>query len=273
MSHCQSIRIFINQKPFRFSDSRQTGRSIKEQAGISLCRVLFTRDNPKGKHNWGSHRPKKDIIENDEAVILHNGQRFKTIESKREVIVKVNLEEYEFCDPLVTGREIKELAGIELSDVLFRNEPDEDEVVPNDTKIKLKRGDCFYSAPPANYGLTHFTTEDVGCDQFECLPQPNGWTFLRVLGFKVPNGYTQDKVSLLLKIPPGFPDAAPDMFWVTPHLKTASGAVPQGTSHEAILGEQWQRFSWHLRPGAWRPGISTLRDFMRCVYARFDKRN
>ena len=273
MNHCQPTRVFINHKPFSFSDPRQTGRSIKEQAGIPLCTVLFTRDQSCVKHSQGNQRRRKDIIENDEVVILRNGQNFKTAEKKRAVTVKINLEEFVFCDPLVTGRELKELAGIELTDVLFRNEPDEDEIIPNDTEVKLKPKDCFYSAPPADYGFYSFSPADVGCNQFECLPQPNGWTFLRVREFQIPKGYTQDKISLLLKIPSGFPDAAPDMFWITPHLKTTSGAVPQGTSYETILGEQWQRFSWHLRPGAWRPGISTLRDFMRSIYARFDKRN
>jgi hypothetical protein len=38
---------------------------------------------------------------------------------------------------------------------------------------------------------------------------------------------------------------------------------------ENLLGMDWQRFSWHLTPGAWKPGVSTLRDFMRCIAARF----
>ena len=41
------------------------------------------------------------------------------------------------------------------------------------------------------------------------------------------------------------------------------------TGLENILGRDWQRFSWHLAGGAWKPGVSTLRDFLRCIAARF----
>jgi hypothetical protein len=63
------------------------------------------------------------------------------------------------------------------------------------------------------------------------------------------------------------------MFWLSPQIRTPSGVVPHGTSIETVLGTPWQRFSWHLKPGAWRPGLSTLRDYMRCVRTRLERRN
>jgi hypothetical protein len=58
------------------------------------------------------------------------------------------------------------------------------------------------------------------------------------------------------------------MFWVHPAVKTAAGTLPRATCIESLLGKEWQRFSWHLAGGAWQPGTSTLRDFMRCIAAR-----
>jgi hypothetical protein len=189
------------------------------------------------------------------------------------VTVKINGNEYDFADPHQTGRSIKERASIPLTDVLFLDRPHEDEVIADDTKINLKRDDCFHSAPPANYGGLPLDAADVGSDQFEVVKQADGWTFLIVSGYVLPEGYSPSNVRLLVKLAPTFPDAAPDMFWLTPHIRTAAGAAPQGTSTETLLDEQWQRFSWHLLPGAWRPGRSTLRDYMRCVRARLEKRN
>jgi hypothetical protein len=96
-----------------------------------------------------------------------------------------------------------------------------------------------------------------------------GWFFLVVSDYMLPTGYTPNRVQLLLKLPPTFPDAAPDMFWVCPEVKAPSGNLPRSTSTEQLLGQGWQRFSWHLVPGAWKSGVSSLRDYMRCIAARF----
>jgi hypothetical protein len=190
-----------------------------------------------------------------------------------QVHVFINRQKYEFDSPEQTGRTLKERAGIALTDVLFLDRPHEDEVIGNDAKITLKDGEHFHSGPPANYGHVSVDAAAVGAAKVEVLSQPDGWTFVIVSDYTLPNGYQPVSVRLLVKLAPTFPDAAPDMFWVFPALHTATGAVPQGASMEPVLSEQWQRFSWHLNPGSWRPGVSTLRDFMRCVRSRFEKGN
>jgi hypothetical protein len=189
------------------------------------------------------------------------------------VTVTINRKPFEFADPHQTGRSLKERASIPLSDVLFRHRVKEDEVITDDAKVTLECGDCFHSAPPANYGAPQTATADIGFERFESKPQPDGWTFLIVPDYPLPEGLSPQSVRLLVKLPPAFPDAAPDMFWLSPQIRTRTGVAPQGTSIETVLGTPWQRFSWHLNPGAWRPGISTLRDYMRCVRARLEKRN
>jgi hypothetical protein len=52
-------------------------------------------------------------------------------------------------------------------------------------------------------------------------------------------------------------------------VKAPSGNLPRATCNERLLGKDWQRYSWHLAPGAWQLGVSSLRDFLRCVAARF----
>jgi hypothetical protein len=100
-------------------------------------------------------------------------------------------------------------------------------------------------------------------------PEAGGWQFFVISDFELPRGFEPNRVELLVKLPPGFPDAAPDMFWVHPAVRTSAGNVPRSTSTERLLGKNWQRFSWHLAAGAWKPGVSEFRDFLRCIYSRF----
>lgn len=188
-----------------------------------------------------------------------------------EIHVFINKNKFELSTPLQTGASLKHLAGIPLQDVLFLQSRGDDEVIANDTKITLKNGSHLHSQPPADYGFGQADLGEAGIDS-SCAAihaQPNGWSFLVISGYKLPEGFNQQLIDLLIKLPPAFPDAQPDMFWIHPAVKTASGTLPRATSTENLLGKDWQRFSWHLNRGAWQPGISTLRDYMRCITARF----
>lgn len=278
MPSTQAVNVFINSDKYFFDSTEQSGQSIKEAASIPLDHPLFTGHGRYDQHGIcgeDRHTHSKDHIEipNDQAVTLKNGQQFWSGDQMVNIRVTINNKIYHFDSTVQTGQSLKERADIDLNDVLFKSQSDEDEVIPNEVEVTLRCGDCFHSSPPANYGSTELTPSDVGCDKYESIPQPGGWTFLVIPEFRLPNGYSHQSTQLLVKLPPGFPDAAPDMFWVSPQIRTKVGSVPQGTSFESLLGQQWQRFSWHLTPGSWRPGISTLRDFMRCIRARFERRN
>jgi hypothetical protein len=185
--------------------------------------------------------------------------------------VFINKRKFELDDPVQTGASLKRLAGIPLQDVLFLQSRGDDQVIGNDSKITLKNGDHLHSQPPADYGLGEADLWEAGidCSRATIHPQPEGWSFLVISGYQLPGGFQPGGVDLLVKLPPAFPDAKPDMFWVHPAVKTSAGTLPRATSTENLLGKDWQRFSWHLAAGAWQPGMSTLRDFMRCIAARF----
>jgi hypothetical protein len=270
MNNAHSIHIFINRTKHEVPQADQTGRSLKELGGIPLGDVLF-RQQPG----------EDEVITNDAHVTLKEGDHFHSsppanygAPEKHSIHIFINRTKYEVVQADQNGQSLKELGGISLGDVLFLQQPGEDKVIRNDTHIAVKDGDHFHSSPPADYGSVAVTVEGwVPAEGPTQLRQPDGWTFLMFERFSIPPDYTPASVRLLVKLPPGFPDAAPDMFWVQPPVCLAGGAVPAGTTMETVLGEPWQRFSWHLQPGSWRPGISELRDFMRCVRARFERRN
>lgn len=193
------------------------------------------------------------------------------MEHEHPVHVFINKKRYEFKHHVQTGAGLKEAAGIPLSDVLFLQRHGEDEVIPNDTKVTLKDGEHFHSQPPADYGWGAASLAEAGLPEGRAVVHagPSGWQHLVISDFPLPQGFVPERVELLVKLPPGFPDSAPDMFWVHPAVRTRAGTVPRSTSIEQLMGKNWQRFSWHLAAGAWKPGVSDLRDFLRCVRARF----
>jgi len=264
--------IFINGNKYELLNPTVTGRALKELAGVPLKDTLFLQ------------QPHEDqVIPNDATITLKDGAHLHSQPPADyggpptgvPIHIFINRHKRELINPTVTGRALKELDHIPLTDTLFLEQPHEDEVIANDMTVTLRNGAHLHSEPPADYGAPATAQMEAlpeSLRKARVLPQPNGWTFV-VFDYPVGEGYRPGAVELLVKLPPQFPDAAPDMFWVKPAVMTASGAAPRGTSSEALLGEMWQRFSWHLKPGAWQLGVSDLRDFMRCVRARFERKD
>ena len=87
--------------------------------------------------------------------------------------------------------------------------------------------------------------------------------------FQLPAGYEPAVADVLIRLPPGFPDASPDMWWCDPPVRiAATGAYPVGgDAMEVIIGKTWQRFSRHLSPGAWRPGRDSIATYLSLILA------
>jgi hypothetical protein len=257
-SEAHRIQIFINGNKFEIEQADQTGASLKRLAAIPLHDVLLL------ERAGGD-----ETIDDDKKIVVKNGERFRS--ERRLIHIFINKKEFEIDDPDQTGASLKNLAGISLNDVLFLQRPGEDEVIANGTKIVVKNGEHFHSQPPANYGLGVAILERAGLspDRAQLHAEQGGWTFLVISDFELPAGFEPNHVEILVKLPPGFPDAAPDMFWIYPAVKAPNGSLPRSTTGERLLGKNWQRFSWHLAAGSWKPGVSDLRDFLRCIRSRF----
>ena len=99
----------------------------------------------------------------------------------------------------------------------------------------------------------HAITQD-GSSVLVVLPQ-----------FKLPEGFSPQAVDLLLVLPFGFPETQPDMFWVDPRV-LLHGQPPQATElQQPFLDRSWQRFSRHLGPGAWKPGVDNLQSWLSMI--------
>jgi len=68
------------------------------------------------------------------------------------------------------------------------------------------------------------------------------------------------RVTLALEVPPSYPAAQIDMFYVFPGLRlTTGGALPNTEVIETILGQPFQRWSRHRGQGAaWKAEIDNV---------------
>ena len=95
----------------------------------------------------------------------------------------------------------------------------------------------------------------------------NGMTCVVFEGWRLPEGYTRPSADLLVRLPAGFPDIAPDMWWFDPEIVRIDGAtIPQTQLVESYVGRAtWQRWSRHFNPGQWRSGIDSLETFLGLI--------
>ena len=94
--------------------------------------------------------------------------------------------------------------------------------------------------------------------------------------YYLPSGrYCKDKTKLLFSIPAGYPNTAPDDFFVDGDLRLKNGGNPLGfnqgpnsSSGLAPMAGDWGWFSWHAK--VWRPaatieGGDNLLTFLRSI--------
>ena len=88
-----------------------------------------------------------------------------------------------------------------------------------------------------------------------------GRRWLLIYAFQVPMGYAgQRRVTLALEVPPNYPAAQIDMFYVFPSLRLSTGGGLPNTEHvETILGQAFQRWSRHRgQNAAWKAEVDNV---------------
>ena len=89
---------------------------------------------------------------------------------------------------------------------------------------------------------------------------------LVVEGWRLPDGkFDQEESDLLIELPGGYPDSAPDMFYLCPWLRlreTGNWPSRADVSHN-FEGRSWQRWSRHSNE--WRPGVDGIQTVLRRV--------
>ena len=82
----------------------------------------------------------------------------------------------------------------------------------------------------------------------------------------LPPGYNVQEADLLVRLPMGYPDLPPDMWWFNPAvLRTDGREIPATQATEYHLGRSWQRWSRHLRPEQWHSGVDGIGSFFTLI--------
>jgi hypothetical protein len=79
------------------------------------------------------------------------------------------------------------------------------------------------------------------------------WFVIRRLS--LPLGWSKAETSVLILVPPGYPETPPDNFHTVPDLTLAGGGEPGNASSILDHAERrWRLFSWHFEDtNEWRP--------------------
>lgn len=94
-----------------------------------------------------------------------------------------------------------------------------------------------------------------------------GMVSVAIREYPLAAGLTPAVNELLLRLPSGFPDVGPDMFWFAEPVTRLDGApIPATQVTETHLGRSWQRWSRHIA-GQWRPGVDDIRSYMAYIAA------
>lgn len=108
-------------------------------------------------------------------------------------------------------------------------------------------------------------------DAYEVFQEAN-MTCVLLRGYRLPAGYDRSQSDLLLRLSPGYPDVAPDMWWFDPPVRLADGRAIQATDGiEQYLGRSWQRWSRHFGTGQWRSGIDCLESFLALIRRELER--
>lgn len=93
-----------------------------------------------------------------------------------------------------------------------------------------------------------------------------GMTCVVFSAWPLPAGFDNTSADLLIRLPGGYPDVPPDMWWFSPAIRLASGqVVPATDAIEQHLGRSWQRWSRHFQAGQWQSGIDGLESYLALI--------
>lgn len=205
----------------------------------------------------------------------HGAERFVVFQTDRSFKFTIDDRQLEWGKPNISGKVLKALAGVPAEtydvylevrgggqDVLIRDEDLIDLGKPGIERfITLIRDttEGLLALPEADrrYLDSHGVAAEV--------VNEGGHTGV-VLRLLLPSGKFNDHVAdVLVILPPGYPDVAPDMFYCDPWLTLlAAGRYPTCADQPyAFIGRNWQRWSRHNTN--WRPGIDGLHTMIKRI--------
>lgn len=224
-------------------------------------------------------------VEVDEVEIEAFAKRGEQPPRAKRYVIRVDKEKYTVSTPTIAGEQILALAGktpdkfklyqhkrghqptlIGPTDVVDLREPGVERftTMPKDTTEG--RGNAALGLR-REFKLPATDEEYLNALRLPWETVRDGATlWLLIHDWRVPSGYTAERVSLALLIPPQYSDAQIDMVYFKPALARTEGKPIRALAGQTICGEMWQRWSRHRTPqNPWRAGIDDVSSHLSLV--------
>ena len=158
----------------------------------------------------------------------------------KPIHVFINKRKYELDCPLQTGASLKRLGNIPLQDVLFLQARGDDEVIANDAKVTLKKGDHLHSQPPADYGFGEIDLREAGIGLLaRDDPPAGGWLVLpRDLRLQAPRWLPARGRGLARQVAAGLPGRSARHVLGPPSRQDDVREASPGDLHREAAGER-----------------------------------
>ena len=256
------FRVRIDDERYNIEDPKPTGRQL----------LALADKRPADEHliflilRGGGF----EEIQVDETIDLtrRGTERFLTFESSASYRLEIDGQRIEWGTKLITGLKLKELAGVHPATYALWQEVrgGEDLPVNNDQIIDLSAdglerfftvieqttaGEALAGGVLPRRDKSYLTSSLASFAEMN----DRGQTGVILKNYPLPAGkFDTDSVDILILMPGGYPDTAPDMFYCSPWLRLkATGAFPKCADVPHVFGgANWQRWSRHN--SQWRAG-------------------
>lgn len=181
----------------------------------------------------------------------------------------VEEEQFSSPEPVITVRKLRSIAGIPDGTPVVRiNADGTQDQLRDDETVELEKCKHFKKLPRFVRGFDRVRTE------IDLVRRVHGDAEvvdigLLVRSYQLPDLFVQDRVPILVPIPPTYPSAPPDNFLVPWGTSLRSGQPLQAyTGPVPAAGSQWGQFSHHIEAGAWRPTVDNILTYLITVQGR-----
>ena len=203
--------------------------------------------------------------------------RFFSFKSDRSFRFELDGRRFEWGAAYITGNTLKKLAGVDVNQygVWLEVQNQDDRPIANAELVDLQgeglerfytgiaqttAGDNLFSLPTKDQQYL----KESGL-QFKIV-ENNRQKAIILIDFNLPpQRFGFNQADILILLPSGYPDCAPDMFYTYPWLKLmVTGKYAHAADQPFQFNElTWQRWSRHNN--TWRPGIDGIRTFLQRV--------
>ena len=256
-------RITVDDEQFDWPAPVISGYALRKLGKVPAGKVIFfEREN----------EPDRLVGDND--LVNLDAEGVEEFKSGKPPVWKLKVQDVqvEFDVPMVTVTEALTKAGFALTGWIITlkvaGQPKRqlaitdsvDLSTPGIEKIRLTPNEINNgeAQPASRRDFALLDSDEAYLDSLGLVWETEGSAkkrYLIIHGYAVPAGYTVSMTTLALVIPPTYPHAQIDMFYVHPPLVRSTGAiVPAAQTKLDIRGLPFQRWSRHRGPGSrWDP--------------------